>query len=114
VNETAPDGVPSEDEPTNAAGLVYGIPIAEWQSAYASHVAEFPATRFVVTWDGPMIRIAFGHAGPPTDERGGRGQPGFTAAISMSPGLAQALMRGLSSLFPTSDVTPVTSADGDK
>lgn len=76
----------SEAEPDNATFA--DVSLAEWSAAFAANVAEFPATRFVIIAEGPLVRIAFGRNGGPVDAAGTLGPPVYTAAISMAPSLA--------------------------
>ena len=80
---------------SNSKEKIYDISIDEWKAAFASTVQEFPATRFVIVGDGPLVRLAFGHLGHPVDEKGGRDTTVFTVAISMSPTLALELRQVL-------------------
>ncbi|MGB6325340.1 MAG: hypothetical protein WBG11_06075 [Methylocella sp.] len=80
---------------SNSKKMIYDISVDEWKAAFAPTVQEFPATRFVIVGDGPLVRLAFGHLGAPIDEQGGRDTPVFTVAISMSPTLALELRQVL-------------------
>lgn len=56
----------------------------EWAAAYAPHIVEYPASRFVIHGEGLNARLAFGHLGPPLNDEGERGIPVFHVAITMS------------------------------
>lgn len=66
-------------------GALGGISPEEWAAAFAAHVVEYPASRFVILGEGFNARLAFGHRGPPLNEAGDRGVPVFHFAVTMSP-----------------------------
>lgn len=78
---------------------VYGISKDEWQAAYEIGIDEFAAHRFILMNEGDLIRIAFGLNGPPLDEKGARGTPVYTHALSVTPAFALELSRKLRDLL---------------
>lgn len=77
-----------------------GIALSDWQAAYEPHIAEFPATRFLIAGEGHLTRIAFGHNGAPADGNGTLGHPIYKVAISMAPHIAIEMRDILIKLFP--------------
>ncbi|MGJ0395011.1 MAG: hypothetical protein ACR65U_02110 [Methylocystis sp.] len=65
-------------------GALGNISPEEWAAAYAPHIVEYPASRFVIHGEGLNARLAFGHLGPPLNDAGERGVPVFHIAITMS------------------------------
>jgi hypothetical protein len=65
-------------------GALGNISPEEWAAAFASHIVEYPASRFVIHGEGTNARLAFGHLGPPLNDAGERGTPVFHVAITMS------------------------------
>lgn len=82
------------------------ISLADWAAAYAPSIQEFPATRFLIAGDGPLVRIAFGHNGAPMNAAMEPGSPVYVAAISMAPQMAAELRDILTKiLLPPVSVT---------
>ncbi|CAN1721399.1 protein of unknown function [Hyphomicrobium sp. 1Nfss2.1] len=63
---------------------VYGVTVEEWKAAYQQGIVEFAALRWLLYRESGIVRIAFGHNGPPTDEAGSRGTPVFTHALILT------------------------------
>lgn len=74
------------DEPKESASssALGNISADEWAAAYAAHVVEYPASRFVINGVGANARLVFGHLGPPLNEAGDRGASVFHFAVTMS------------------------------
>jgi hypothetical protein len=49
---------------------IFANSVDEWKSAFAPTMQVYPATRFVIIGDGPLVRLAFGNLGAPIDELG--------------------------------------------
>lgn len=91
-------------------GALGGLSAEEWAAAYAAHVREFPASRFVVGPVGENVRLAFGVLGPPLNDAGERGLPIFRVAVTMSLQDMVELRDLLVRLFPTEVIDDLPAA----
>lgn len=85
------------------------LSLEEWSAAYAPHVVEIPTTRFVIAADGDLVRLAFGHSGPPISSDGKAGTPVFNVAMSMSPMAAFQLLNLLQRVLLVGHAQPEQS-----
>lgn len=79
---------------------LFGVSLAEWEAAYDTSVVEYPATRFLVFQNGPLLRIAFGQHGHPVDAERHLSVPRYNVAVSIPPGVAIQLRDLLMRLHP--------------
>ena len=66
-----------------------------WRATHDPTISEHAAGRFFLSWNGGLVRIAFGHTGYPLDNAGSYAPPQFEVAVSMAPALALELRNSL-------------------
>jgi hypothetical protein len=83
-----------------ARDKVFNVDLDVWAASHDPSVREYPASRFFITVNGSMLRIAFGQFGHPMNERGDLASPRFQVAVSMAPATALEIAKALQTFLP--------------